>query len=225
MIFLSFATIGQDEICSHCEFIKKNESKNIKLYGDQPLPYIHTDSLMVIQPIIDNVDMTKEYQMIRSILTPNARLLSYIETITSDIQLHDPYIIVHARIGDQFLVYKNDIQQHIIGKIRNYIIQLSKENEMPILFIADSYQLKQHVHDLCKVTTINPIHTGSLDNSDVDDRLMATLAEFFMMSTASKIYCINFYDGSGYSRICSKIYSPPLEKWLKLIKLNTICSF
>ena len=65
MILLSFAPIGVDEPCSHCEFIKKNESNNIKPYGDQPSPYIHTDSLMVIQPIIDNVDMSKEYQFIQ----------------------------------------------------------------------------------------------------------------------------------------------------------------
>ena len=176
--------------------------------------YMHNNSDIVILTNAfynETNNMTKEYQIMRSILTPNARLLSYIDTIKSDIQLHEPYIIVHARIGDQFLVYKNDVQQHIIGKIRNYIIQISKENAMSILFIADSYQLKQYMHDLCKVTTINPIHTGSLDNSDVDDRLMATLAEFFMMSTASKIYCINFYDGSGYSRICSKIYSIDYE--------------
>ena len=152
-------------------------------------------------------DMTQEYQMMRSVLTPTTALLSYIESIKSDIKLHEPYIIVHARIGDQFLVYKNDVQQHLINKIRNYILQITKETAMPILFIADSYQLKQYVQDICKITSINPIHTGSLDNIEVDERLMATLAEFYMMSTASKIYCINFYDGSGYSRICSKIFS------------------
>jgi hypothetical protein len=67
MILLSFAPIGGDETCSHCEFIKKNESNNTKLYGDQPAPYIHTDSLMVIQPVIDNIDMSKEYRFIQEI--------------------------------------------------------------------------------------------------------------------------------------------------------------
>ena len=76
-----------------------------------------------------------------------------------------------------------------------------------MLFIADSYQLKNSVKDLCKITEINPIHTGSLDIVDIDERLLATLSEFFIMSKASAIYCLNFYDGSGYSKICSKIYS------------------
>jgi hypothetical protein len=172
--------------------------------------YMHNNSDIVILTNAfydEKQDMTEEYKMMRSILTPTTILSSYIETIKSDIKLYDPYIIVHARIGDQFLVYKNDVQQYLISKIRNYIIQISKDNAMPILFIADSYQLKEHVQDICKITSINPIHTGSLDNSDVNERLMATLAEFFIMSTASKIYCINFYDGSGYSRICSKMYS------------------
>ena len=65
MLFLSFAPIGQNEPCSHCEYIKTYENKNFKLYGEQPAPYIHKDSLIIVQPIIDNVDMSKEYQYIQ----------------------------------------------------------------------------------------------------------------------------------------------------------------
>lgn len=155
--------------------------------------------------------MTDEYQFIRSILTPSRLLSEYIETIKTSIQLHAPYIVIHARIGDTFLVYKNDVQENIIDKIRNYIKMISTNAPaQSVLFIADSYQLKESVKDLCKITAIHPIHTGSLDTIntiDTDERLVATLAEFFIMSKASSIYCINFYDGSGYSKICSKIYS------------------
>lgn len=172
--------------------------------------YMHNNSDIAIMTNAfynEKDDMTQEYKIMRSILTPTALLATYIQSIKSTLQLNEPYIIVHARIGDQFLVSKNDVQQNLIANIRNYIIQISNETLLPILFIADSYHLKQYVHDLCKVTSINPIHTGSLDNIEVDDRLVATLAEFFIMSSALKIYCINFYDGSGYSRICSRIYS------------------
>ena len=65
MLFLSFAPIGQNEPCTHCEFIKTYESRDIKPYGEQPAPYIHKDSLIVVQPIIDNADMTKEFQYIQ----------------------------------------------------------------------------------------------------------------------------------------------------------------
>jgi hypothetical protein len=155
--------------------------------------------------------MTREYHFIRYILTPTHLLSKYIDIIKTDIQLHESYIVIHARIGDNFLVYKNNIQENIIEKIRNYIkIVSATASTQSILFIADSYQLKERVKDLCKITAICPIHTGSLDTIntiDTDNRLVATLAEFFIMSKASSIYCINFYDGSGYSKICSKIYS------------------
>ena len=65
MLFLSFAPISENQTCSHCEYIKTNESKNFKLYGDQPAPYIHKDSLIIVQPIIDNADMSKEFQYIQ----------------------------------------------------------------------------------------------------------------------------------------------------------------
>ena len=169
--------------------------------------YLHNDLLILTNAFYnENKDMTHEYQFIRSILTPSKLLSTYIDSIKADLQLNEKYIIIHARIGDNFLVYKNDVQENIINKIRNYIKMISSTMQ-PILFIADSYQLKENVKDLCKITSINPIHTGSLDNTDIDERLLATLAEFFIMSTASTIYCINFYDGSGYSKICSKIYS------------------
>ena len=65
MLFLSFIPIGQNEPCTHCEFIKTYESKDIRPYGEQPTPYIHKDSLIVVQPIIDNADMSKEFQYIQ----------------------------------------------------------------------------------------------------------------------------------------------------------------
>ena len=157
----------------------------------------------------ENTSMLNEYNFIKSILRPNILLLEYINSLRKDIKLNDTesYIVIHARVGDDFLVYKKDIQDNLIDKIRNYIKIVVQENNKPVLFIADSYQLKKSVNDLCRITAINPIHTGSLDNTEVDNRLLATLAEFFIMSKASKIYCINFWDGSGYSRICGKIYS------------------
>lgn len=65
MIFMFFGLTGQNETCSHCEYIKKYESNSFNLYDGQPDPYIHKDSLIVVQPIIDNIDMSKEFKFIQ----------------------------------------------------------------------------------------------------------------------------------------------------------------
>ncbi len=156
----------------------------------------------------ENKDLTNEYDFMKTVFKPNNLLHNYIESIKTELKLiNKEYIIIHARVGDAFLVYGQTINFILVDRIRNYIKNIIKNTNKQVLFIADSYQLKEYVKDLCKITGINPIHTGSLDNTEVDNRILATLAEFFIMSNATDIYCINFWDGSGYSRICSRIYS------------------
>jgi len=157
----------------------------------------------------ENSDMTPEYTFMKSLLQPNTTLRNYISTIknSTGIDYTKPYVIIHVREGDNVLVYKKDIDQHIVDKVRHYINSIKSQNTTQILLIADSHQLKEKVSDLCQTTKTIPIHTGSLDSENVNEKLLTTLGEFFIMSGASHIYCINHWDGSGYSRICARIYS------------------
>lgn len=159
----------------------------------------------------DENSLTDEYMYLQKVLQPTVELENHIKTIQSKatINFSQPYVIVHVRIGDKFLVDKQDIPEGILQAVRFHIQSIKQETNDPLLLIADSYKLKEAVKDLCEITMDAPIHTGSLDTELMQERVFTTLGEFFIMAKARSIYCINFWDGSGYSRICSKIYSIP----------------
>lgn len=157
----------------------------------------------------ENNDMTDEYAFARSFLKPSNQLYNYIEIEknSNELDFDNPYITIHVRLGDQYLVNKNSPNDNLINRIRHLVNQIrSNESEKQILFIADSKELKKSLKDLCFITTTEPIHTGSLDKDRVDNRIISTLCDFFLMSTSEKIYCLNYWDGSGFSRICAKIF-------------------
>jgi hypothetical protein len=156
--------------------------------------------------------MSDEYTFARSFLNPSAQLGDYIETEkkSNGLDFNNPYIVIHVRLGDKYLVNKNNPDDNLINRIRQLVNQIrSNESNKQILFIADCKELKDSVKDLCFTTTTEPIHTGSLDKDQVDNKLLSTLCEFFLMSSADKIYCLNYWDGSGFSRICAKIFGKP----------------
>jgi hypothetical protein len=157
-------------------------------------------------------DMIDEYIFAQSFLKPSKELEEFIENKKNEIKLDfsKPYIIIHARLGDQYLVNKNSVNYDIINRIREHIHKIKTENiYKQIIFIADSKEIKEFVNDLCFITNSFPIHTGSLDIQEIDERLMTTLFEFFLMSKSEKIYCLNYWDGSGFSRICARIFGKP----------------
>jgi len=153
----------------------------------------------------------KQYELMRTILQPSEKLLHFIDDIknSTKIDYTKSYVIIHIRIGDTFLVDKNDIPSNLLHTVRSHVENIVREHGSQVLLIADSYKLKEQVKDLCDTTQSNPIHTGSLDTESVEDRMLTTVGEFFIMSKASQVFCMNFYDGSGYSRICCRIYSIP----------------
>ena len=79
---------------------------------------------------------------------------------------------------------------------------------MSHLIVSTSSDLKNKISDLCSTTSSIPIHLGLLDKGDIDVRLLDTLSEFSIMSKSESIHCIS-HGGSGFSRICSVIYSIP----------------
>lgn len=61
LVFMAFTPFETDKPCPHCEHIAKYEERS-ETDPLQPKPYIHSDSLFEIQPVITNVDMDKKYQ-------------------------------------------------------------------------------------------------------------------------------------------------------------------
>ena len=158
----------------------------------------------------DRVDMSDEYNFIKLLLNPSIELQSHINTIKNsiDIDFLRPYTVIHVRLGDESLLYKRGVNEDCLNRIRCYIERVKAQYQQ-VLVISDSSDLKNKVSDLCNTTHSIPIHLGSLDKGDIDMRLLDTLSEFSIMSNSESIYCISYWDGSGFSRICSMIYSIP----------------
>jgi len=169
-----------------------------------------SDINILTNAFYDESSVETQYQLIRIILQPSEDLKTHIDYIknSTNIDYTKPYVIIHIRLGDRYLVDKNDIPSNIIQNVRCHVQRIVQQHSQ-VLLLADSFKLKEQVKDLCQATITAPIHTGSLDVEGVEHRMLTTVGEFFIMSKASQIYCLNFYDGSGYSRICSKIYSIP----------------
>ena len=158
----------------------------------------------------EHSDISEEFSIIKRILTPNKQLKDYIDHIKSNIKIDftKPYEIIHVRLGDECLINKKDIVPDKLNRVRMLIQEIKVNTQNPILLIGDSKHLKDNVSDLCETTQTVPIHTGLLDNELVNERVLMTLGEFFLLSMSNKIHCINIWnDGSGFSRISSKIYS------------------
>jgi len=157
-------------------------------------------------------DMSDEYNFMKLLLTPSIELERHSNTVKNNIAIDflKPYTVIHVRLGDTPLLYKTGVQDDCVNRIRTYIEIVKRQYEQ-ILLISDSSDLKNKVSDLCSTTTSIPIHLGSLDTGDIDIRLLDTLSEFSIMSKSESIHCMNYYGGpgSGFSRICSMIYSIP----------------
>lgn len=158
----------------------------------------------------NNSDMSDEYNFIKLLLNPSLELYTHINIIKNSINIDflKPYTIIHVRLGDKPLLYNTSVEGEIVNRIRSYI-QAVKQTSIQVLLITDSSDLKNKVSDICSITNSIPIHMGSLDNADIKQRLLDTLSEFFLMSKSNVIHCISYWDKSGFSYICSKIYSIP----------------
>ena len=159
----------------------------------------------------ESVDLIDTYSFIKSFLVPSDIIKKQIVNIKQELNIdfNKPYTVIHTRLGDRYLVDKNSINIEEINKIRAEINKLRNKENIQLLFIADSKEIKDHVKDLCNTTSTVPIHTGSLDITSVDENLITTLSEFFIMAGSSEIYCLSYWGGSGFSMICSKIFSIP----------------
>lgn len=201
---------------------KKQYSHTFELlppYGYQEMPCIldamfgsGTDfSILTNCFYNESVDLNDTYQFMKSFLIPTGIINESISKIkqTINIDFNKPYTIIHTRLGDRYLVDKKTIKVEEIIKIRTEINKIKNKENRQILFIADSKEIKDHINDICATTSTEPIHTGSLDITDIDEKLITTLSEFFIMAGSSEIYCLNYWGGSGFSMTCSKIFSIP----------------
>ena len=162
-------------------------------------------------------DMSEEYSFIKSLLTPNAKLADLITSIKreSTIDFSKPYITIHVRTGDESLVNNigdSDGTLKAVELLSTYISNMNPVKQ--ILLITDSKEVKARLRDTYATISCNPVHIGMLNTKNLIDDLFTTMAEFFLMSRSSEIHCISrWVTSSGFSSICSKVYSIPYTQY------------
>lgn len=166
---------------------------------------------------LETQNMSEEYNFIKSLLTPNAKLRELITNIQSDlsIDVSKPYITIHVRTGDESLV--NNIADstnttHAVESISKYIANMNPVKQ--VLLITDSREVKDRLKNTYATVPCNPVHIGMLNTENLIDDLYSTLAEFLLMSRSSEIHCISrWVTSSGFSSICAKVYEIPYKQY------------
>ena len=166
---------------------------------------------------LETQNMSEEYNFIKSLLRPNAKLTELITNIQSklSIDISKPYITIHVRTGDESLVNNmadSNNTTHTVESISKYIANMNPVKQ--VLLITDSREVKEKLKNTYATVPCNPVHIGILNTEHLMDDLYSTLAEFLLMSTSSEIHCISrWVNSSGFSSICAKVYGIPYTQY------------
>jgi hypothetical protein len=150
-------------------------------------------------------------QFLKDIFIPNDEMSEYIKTIFDIIKIDSsrPYRVIHLRFGDNYILYGGidenlleifyDRIQNIISDGSQYILLTDSDTmgaklheKNPSLFYYNNKKI--HLGYLIKPSHINDFNTL--------DGVRDTMADFFILSKAEKIYS----NGSGFSVVHSLIY-------------------
>ena len=160
---------------------------------------------------------------IKEMLKPSELLeelfVNKINEINIDI---DNYIIIHLRINDNcFLNNDFDLDKNVDNLVKEKIkIVIDKNCDQNILVLSNHNRYLQHLKNLFTniyITNNLPIHLGSLDDNNIENKIKDTLVDLLFMSQAKQIYSFSQYaHGSGFSYEISKIYNIPIKKLLEI---------
>jgi len=170
----------------------------------------------------ENILDTESRDFIQCYFTPIKVINDNIEQIKKDKQLDNNFKVIQIRTGDREIVSKNKdkieyahtnkiVDNSIVSSTKNLLDSLYDNNT---IIISDSLELKKYLNFNYnyKVSDSNPVHFGTmttLESSMNEKYILETLNDFFLMSHAKEIISLSIFnsDGSGFSKLCSKIYN------------------
>jgi hypothetical protein len=163
----------------------------------------------------DSIDDDCKKFIIENCLTPRFSFYKKIINYKKNLNLVDyKYEVVHIRTGDTNLVLKKSENLQNIYNILFTINYLKTNNLLNdnMLFMTDNEDIDKILIEYnYKVSNLKKVHVG-LPNNSLDD-IKDTMVEFFLMTTAKKIYQFSIFSwGSGFSNIINNLYDIPLEK-------------
>lgn len=147
---------------------------------------------------------------IKDILTPSIEVEVKLYNIFStvyNLDIHDPFKIIHLRFGDDFIhnnTYDNDLYKLYYDKVYNLV---NENKDEKYVLISDSSKmannLKSDIQELLYWDN-SKIHLGDLKNIQTS-YILDTIVDFFIISKSNEIISIG--DASGFSRINGVIHN------------------
>lgn len=173
-----------------------------------------TNSFYSHDPLRNFGDISSDCKtFLKRVLTPIVKLENIINEAYANmgIDISKGYSIIHFRCADEYLADQERVANE--SEINNLSLKLERlqsqvNKEMQYIFICGSSSIS------FKMKEKNPslfywmnekIHLGGLQHKDLNRGISETLADFFIMSRADKIYSFN-NGPSGFSYMCSLIY-------------------
>jgi len=178
------------------EFLKKNTSNCCCLFTNSHL---------------NNNELSKECKsFMKTLLTPTDEFNSFIYYVNRAKSTPLNYNIFHFRLGDSFLIRKEEEEQN--NNFQLYMSILDKYKEETDILMSDSERFKEKI-----MTSNYPISTFHINIAHLGYEQHAsnfkdTLFEFFTVTKAKKIKTFSFYNHiSGFVNMAHYIYDIPIE--------------
>jgi hypothetical protein len=191
-----------------------------KIINVKNIYYIKTNALGFEN--IDDINKIKEHYF-KYILKPSLKVIECIENIYSEYNIHDNnYISIHVRCGDvnmnnnsannkdnRINLENDNIYCYYVDSINNFYDNYG--DNLSIILHSDSQNFKTEIKNINnKIITldVNIKHIAeNIKDSDINSYI-STVAEFYIISKANKIYMPKVY--TGFSHIASIINNKPL---------------
>jgi len=143
---------------------------------------------------------------LREVFTPNDEMQSYIQYVLKHMCINtNTYNVIHIRFGDIY-IHNNLFVDETFNYFHNIIQQIIHDGSQYIL-LTDSDKMGNALKD--KNPSLfyyknSKIHLGDLrSDTNAQMAIKDTMADFFILSKAGKIYS----NGSGFSMVNSLIYN------------------
>lgn len=177
------------------------------------------------QSLLDEIHLDIALKL-KDIITPRKEFKDYIDSIKTNNNLTN-YNILHIRLGDLSFYKSKSLEweafkTNFINELCNNFL-INYDFITPILLISDNKDLKTKIHEIfSKVITINtiPVHLGhqkQIDEAFIQS-IKDTLLDFFLISSATKIYSFSWREYSKFVKIASQIFNINKEEILKDFK-------
>lgn len=154
----------------------------------------------------------KQRAVMRKYLEPTYSFKFFILNSLKSVRLVlKKYTVIHIRSGDNFLIYKEDINLEYLKKIVLEIYKTYNTN-YEYLLLSDSIKLKEKIIKIfpnIRVTLNEITHSGE-GVELTEETLRNTMLDFYLMAYSERIYSYSCYDhGTGFSRWCAETFNIP----------------